>query len=261
MKCRFLCFADTHNGPRPPIPQIRATAWFHAGDFYTADDDLWQLQQGAGASSEIRCRAEAQAKMAEQWLQGIPVPAYAVRGNHDIDDPLGFFGTWQDVSGRLVKLSPGLFLAGVGWHGESGSDLPGEAELGPICKGLLRQIWRNVRASDRLIVLSHYFPAVPEAPSVGLRVSGLNCLTELIVEVHPTAFVYGHLHEDFGSQWLFRYEGGETLIVNPGPTGGILTVEARLGTAQFTAIAKQEERRDGSRVRQARHRRGDPQGV
>ena len=108
-----------------------------------------------------------------------------MRGNHDINNPWWFFERPQEISGRLEEIVPGLFVAGVGWHGHTCSDLPGEGGLRPICEGLRRLIMRRLTSSARLIIVSHY-PAVM-AGHVGLpgERHGSRCLGELLVETRP----------------------------------------------------------------------------
>lgn len=58
-----------------------------------------------------------------------------------------------------------------------------------------------------------------------------NCIRELVDEIKPLAIVQGHVHELFvfaeiGMPLVYNGPGFQSLVVSPGPKGGILTVEA-----------------------------------
>ena len=86
----------------------------HAGDVYDApsamDDDPFPTQ----------------------WAESLGVPVLAVRGNHDKKDPKHFFRMADDITGRLRKLLPGLWIAGIGFAPKLYFDLPGETDLEPV---------------------------------------------------------------------------------------------------------------------------------
>jgi Icc-related predicted phosphoesterase len=232
MKLNFLCCCDTHDVALPGIAAEGTSAWLHAGDVYSganaeALDTYGSTDPSLRQWAEDRCRAMA------NWLARCPLPVYAVGGNHDVDDPWGFFADGRDVTGRVVEVAPHLFLAGIGWHGMTASDLPGEGELQRVCKGVWRQAYRMLRKADRLLILTHYQIRAPELPCFPGSAYGFDCIRELVDEFHPLAVVQGHVHEAFGCQDRLAWEGGETLVVNPGPRGGILSVDVEGNLAEY----------------------------
>jgi Icc-related predicted phosphoesterase len=154
----------------------------------------------------------------EAWLARCPLPIYSVRGNHDIADPWNFFSRTKEITGHLVRLTAGLWLAGMGWNGKEFYDLPKNDDLVSVCDHLKIQLRRYYRSDDRLVILSHY-PANTEL------CEGYACIDELIAEFKPDVLFQGHMHEAFGKQTTLNWaEGLQTLVVNPGATGGILSL-------------------------------------
>lgn len=198
--------SDTHGGLLPRWPGKCLAAILHAGDVHHAPS----LIDDEGDPS------------LRQWVESAGSPVLAVRGNHDHRDPGRFFQAADDITGRLRQLAPGLWVAGVGLAPERYYDLPGESDMEPQCSDLLRQARRQVMPSDRLILLTHYPPKLPELPhgEVPAHWTYL-CLAQLVEQLRPVAIVQGHVHDWFGRQWR-RPDG--TLIVSPGPMGGLLTV-------------------------------------
>ena len=195
--------SDTHGRPLPTWDTDSITAILHAGDVYYAptviddDDD----------------------PMPRQRVTPLPVPVLAVRGNHDYRDPGGFFREADDISGRLRRLLPGLWVAGIGFAPSRYYDLPGESDLEMQCRGLSRQVRREVMPGEKLILLTHYPPKLAELPCDEVSENWTyRCVAELVDELQPVAVVQGHVHAWFGRQW--RRNG--MLIVSPGPRAGIL---------------------------------------
>lgn len=199
--------SDTHGGVLPRWDDRGLVAVLHGGDVYHAP--------------RLPAADDAQLRL---WSQSIGAPVLAVRGNHDHHDPSGFFRTARDLSGSIHQLAPGLWVAGIGWAAPLYFDLPGEHEIALQCGGLMRQIRREVGLHDRLLLLTHYPPRLPELPIESVPHEWCyDCVANLVEEVRPIAVVQGHIHEWFGRQW--RRDDG-TLLVSPGPTGGILSVSA-----------------------------------
>ena len=188
--------SDTHGGLLPRWSGLGIFAVLHAGDVYDApsamEDDPFPLQ-----------RAE---------LLGVPV--LAVRGNHDKKDPRHFFRVADDLTGRLRKLMPGLWVAGIGFAPKLYFDLPGESDLDSQCRDLIRMARREVMPGESLILLTHYPPKFPELPCDEVPKNWTyRCVADLVEELEPIAVVQGHVHQWFGRQW----RRDNMLIVSPGP--------------------------------------------
>lgn len=201
------CCSDTHGSLLPQWSDCAIAAVLHAGDFYDAptllDDD--------DEDPTVR-----------QWLAAAGIPINAVRGNHDHRDPLGFFSMARDLTGRLRRLAPGLWVAGIGFAHRLYFDLPSESDLQPQCDALARQAGRELTPEDKLILLTHYPPKLPELPCGDVPSSWtFTSIADLIDELQPVSVVQGHVHDWFAREW--RRESG-TLIVSPGPTGRILAI-------------------------------------
>ena len=217
MVCRIAVCSDSHS---KPLLDDSVAAMLHGGDVYDA------AAQGGDAMADASLR---------EWMGLLKTPAFAVRGNHDWEDPLRFFDACEDVSGRIVRLCPGLFLAGVGFAAPRYYDLPGESDLWPQCQQILRQARRLLGSSERIILLTHYPPkgvGLVGEESLG---SGwtFDCVRELVAELRTLVVVQGHVHEWFGMMGDICVDRHRLLCVNPGPIGGILEVSIEAGKVAF----------------------------
>jgi Icc-related predicted phosphoesterase len=188
--------SDTHGGLLPRWKGEAITAVLHAGDVYDApsvmEDDPFPPE-----------RAES-----------FGVRVLAVRGNHDKKDPKQFFRIADDITGRLRKLLPGLWIAGIGFAPKLYFDLPGESDLDSQCRDLIRMTRREVMPGDSLILLTHYPPKLPELPCDEVPKNWTyRCVADLVEECRPIVVVQGHVHQWFGRQW----RRDNMLIVSPGP--------------------------------------------
>jgi glutamate-ammonia-ligase adenylyltransferase len=221
----LLVCTDTHARMLlPDIDHPGALAWLHGGDFYLRKNEPRRKRP---MGPEALKGYSAKKTDLQQWLTRHAIPVYTVRGNHDISDPWGFFQSCRDISGHLEEIIPGLFVAGIGWSGQQFYDLPDEAKLASVCEGLTEQILNQLPADAALIVLSHY-PAVTEL------CPGFACINDLLARFKPTAIMQGHIHEAFEQQTILTWDDGtQTLVFNPGPWGGVLTIQPEAGTATF----------------------------
>ena len=199
----LACVSDSHNLPPPAVDESGILAWLHAGDVC----DRQQL------SPEMR-----------QWLLARVGRLHMVLGNHDCA-LAGEAVERMDLSGRLCKLTDGLFVAGIGWHSRLWYEIPGEAELRPICRVIQRQAARLVMPRDRLILVTHYPADIPglftPQPPPG---QAFACIRELIDALAPSVVVQGHNHGWSGQSAVYNHAGGECLILNPGPLGMLLSM-------------------------------------
>jgi len=200
--------SDTH-GDMPRWEGVALDAVLFAGDVYDA----------------YRHKEAEDCRYLRQWVEARGVPVLAVRGNHDGRDLGGFFQPAEDISGRLYRLGPELWVAGVGWAGKRYDELPGERDLEPQYWDLLRTARRQIRPGERVVLLTHYAPDLPELPDLPAGEARADwmyhCVADLVEKLHPIAIVQGHIHRWFGRQWR-RADG--SLIVSPGPVGGVLSI-------------------------------------
>ncbi len=218
---KLLLCSDTHE----TAPRVRKTAdalcWLHAGDFYlnkdmaSADDDTDdQYADTIGA---------LEGGEAYQWFKTCSLPIYTIRGNHDGHDAWGFFRTAHDISGGAVHIAPQLLLAGVGWHGRNYNDLPSESNFYHPCSMVAKAVRQQRKNGDLLVLISHYPayapPAHSDSPGPFAR------LRALVEEIQPSVIVQGHVHEWAGTYYEAPLGERRLLVVNPGPIGGILTVD------------------------------------
>ena len=221
----LLVCTDTHTRMRlPDIDSAQALAWLHGGDFYMRRGES-RGKRPVG-SEGIKGFGAKKAAM-EAWLTRTRVPVYAVRGNHDVRDPWGFFKACHDISGSVAQLTGSLYVAGIGWYADQFFQLPSEGDLDAVCEVLAEQLRGRRDAVHSLIVLSHYPAQTDLCP-------GYACINALLAEFKPLVLIQGHIHEAFGQQSLLAWaDGTQTLVVNPGPRGGVLTVQPEAGTAVF----------------------------
>ena len=216
----LLC-SDTHEAAPQAGATVDALCWLHAGDFYLNKDI-------ASADEEMNAQyadtiGALEGGVAYHWFRNGKLPIYAVRGNHDGHDAWGFFRTAQDVSGRAVRIAPGLLLAGIGWYGRHYNDLPTENDFERPCMAVANSIRRLRQADDMLILLSHY----PAYPPPGEKISShtFRRLRDLVAATQPAVFVQGHIHEWAGTCYEAPLGERRLLVVNPGPIGGVLTTD------------------------------------
>jgi Icc-related predicted phosphoesterase len=206
---RLLCISDTRGARWPVCSVDNVSATLFAGNFYN---------EGRPVSSDA-------------LPTGRVPPLYAVRGNHDVTDHAGFFKRAADVTGRVVQIAPRVFVGGIGWHGDSYSDLPLESDLEPVCKSVREQAKELLHDGDTLVLLSHY-PAIssltetfpPKEPRDGYL---FRCVRELADELNPRLIVQGHVREWFRSGIAWRRATGQDLLQNPGPDGMLCRIEGR----------------------------------
>ena len=224
MTIQLACCSDTHDGLPPAIDLAGIAAWLHAGDVYEGPDHA--LAADAPADDWLRREDFKKGEPLRQWTANQAVPVYAVRGNHDCADYWKIFDSWQDVGGRIVQVAERLFVTGIGWHGEKYFDTPDESDLEPGCEMILRQARRLVMPRDSLVLLTHYPALLPGIFPTSGGVDAFVCIRRLIEELAPIAVVQGHAHEWFGLSGYFARASGRTLVLNPGPRGAVLSVDA-----------------------------------
>ena len=224
MRYRLLCCADTHGRPPPSLSEEGAAAWLHAGDI---TDGPTAVEDGSDPFLDP-LRADV-----ARWFQGRVLPVFAVRGNHDAVDDFGAFRSASDVTGIVLPIGPGLFVAGVGWHGEYYFELPLEADLQAVADSVRRQALQKLRPHDRLVLLTHYPARIPGM----YHVSGdagvwYDSVRALIEDLRPQAVVYGHMHQWAWTSRQLSVGGREVLLLNPGREGAFLTVDVETATAE-----------------------------
>ncbi len=231
MPIDLLICSDTHE----TAPGIGATpqsvGWLHAGDFYWNRDVATADDQADADYADTMGQLEG--SDAYQWFRLAALPIYTVRGNHDGDDAWGFFRMANDVTGKVVRLAPQLLLAGVGWYGRHYTDLPSNGDFTQACMAVGHAARRLKTSEDCLILLSHY-PAYPP-PADRDSQEAFSPLRELAAEIGPTVIVQGHVHHWAGSQYEVSTGGRQVRVINPGPAGGVLSVDVAAKSAAFRA--------------------------
>jgi len=225
---QFFCCTDTH-GRLPAIPRIAGLALsgtFHAGDIYNGAE-LTPRDRHEPALNATGWTDPDVAEVAE-WIESAG-PVYVVRGNHDPADPHKFFRRSEDVTGRVVRISDSLLVAGVGWHGERHYELPGESDIDRVLDAVRHQLRRLVTTRDSLILVTHYPPRCAELFPVAVPESGWwhQCTRAFVEEFRPIAVVQGHVHELRGRTAML----GPSLIVHPGKLGLVLAIDSVQRTA------------------------------
>ena len=231
---KFICCSDTHNLVPPAIDETDVHAWLHAGDVF------------------LNCRYEERPKPVEDaakisaWADERKIPIYAVKGNHDCSMDTEFFDKINHASGRYIELSPGLGLFGLGWHGGAYYDLPTEYDMHKRCDEAKREWLLKSKSGDQYIVLTHYPPWVAALYPDARNPAGwmFQCIRELIDEIKPMVIIQGHVHELFGKQFVYSGPEFKSLIVAPGPKGGILSINLDESNATFEKWKKPKKEKE-----------------
>ena len=218
MTHHLLCCSDTHGRFPPMATAPPPLAFLYAGDYY----DRAQRSTGPKDSAPA------------EWLTSAAAPVYAVRGNHDQDDPHGFFARSIDAGGAIQQLAPSLFIAGLGWHGERYFELPREIDLERVCDRLRTMAAAKLGPADRLVLLTHYPAEMPAVFSFRPRRSGwwFACVRRLIDNLRPIAVVQGHIHQLEGHSAAYEVEGRSVLIAFPGPRGMKIAIDTEVPSAR-----------------------------
>ena len=209
----LACCSDTHGAVPPPLRGGSIAAWLHAGDVYDGSD------------------SERRAEELQAWLVEQKVPVLAVRGNHDVNDVAGFLPPANDITGAVKRVTEGLWVAGIGWHGSQYDEVPNQNEMDDLCVTLHQRIVQDVGINDRLIIVTHYPADVPDASNWPAAGEGYPAIGHLIAAVHPIAVIQGHVHEWFGVVRETFIDGYRCLVLHSGPTGMLLYVESETGRA------------------------------
>lgn len=221
MRNRLLCCSDTHGRVPPMINDVGYDAWLHAGDLCVGSEasDLYSEEDPSldPILSEVA-----------NWYRTRHAPVYFVEGNHDVVDLYHAAESAVNLTGKILKIAEGLFVAGIGWHGQRHYELPFEADLQRCCDDVLRS-GRRLAAADRIVLLMHYPPRVRGTNQVPSDCDGggvwFDCVRSVAEELNVVAIVQGHMHKWFGQVHRVKMGAREVLIVNPGPTGCILEID------------------------------------
>lgn len=211
---KLACFSDTH-GKGAVVPPCDAI--LHAGDAYN------YLRKGHFGGDSNDFEAMGMFRYSGRL--------FAVRGNHDVSDPVDFFGKTHDVSRASAEIGDGIYVIGVGWAGNNFFDLPGEDDLARVCARALEVSAQIIPEGAPCVVLSHYPAFMPYKLGDGFIQAPLNqgwmfdCVMKVIEAVRPVLVVQGHMHELFGTTHKIALEGGEPLVVFPGPAGMLVEID------------------------------------
>ena len=161
--------------------------------------------------------------------------AMVVRGNHDTVDNLKGTRFRESFRSREVvveKAGEDLYVVGMGWSGEEYFYLPTEDDLLEEMNKSIRMAVSTVPNGAYTVLLSHY---PPKALSKDIAYAGwfYRAVDVAMMSFAPIALVCGHAHSLFGETKEFEGQGFKTLMVNPGPHGGILTIDTDVPSARF----------------------------
>jgi len=214
MAFKLLSCSDTHLALPPKLDETDATAWLHAGDVY---DRCHSTKGQKGVKPQ---------KLLE-WFDERKLPVYAVKGNHDCSFDMPFFDKCQNATGRCYEAAPGLLIIGIGWSGGAYYDLPTNREIKEVIEQTRREYTLKSKTGDKVVILTHYPPWAEGMYDYGGDIEGwmYESIMELSNEVKAVAVIQGHVHDLFGTQQVRAGEDFETLIVSPGPCGGVLTID------------------------------------
>lgn len=214
MKIRIGCCSDTHGKPLPAFES--ADLIVHAGDLYDFD----KLPNDAHAVKIV------------EYIRDNRV--VFVRGNHDVTDPLKLMKA--DLSARVAKIAPGLWLAGIGM-GCAGDDavmLPDEGHLVPLCRKVIDQAVAQFSEGDHCIVVTHYPAKVAEAAphyrGQSTRGFFFDCVRVLCDAMQPITVIQGHTHSMNGK--VLQSNGLQ--YAWPGPRGMMLEVDTESWDVSLT---------------------------
>jgi Icc-related predicted phosphoesterase len=198
---KFFFCSDTHG--KPPS-WSDADIILHGGDFYD------QITRGSwpmfDESNDIKGMEKYRDRLVESGKK-----FYAVRGNHDVADPAKFFRE-ADVTGKVVRISDGLFLVGLGWSGENFFEIPNPPLLSYYCAQLLEECSKVMKDGDQSVLISHYVASgyVEQQPGWVF-----DCVQAVAGALRPIIVLQGHCHRMFGERW--EHDGVQFAV--PGPRG------------------------------------------
>lgn len=205
---RIFALSDTHLGAWPSIPS-NIDLILHAGDFYDGPQMTALSDDPDDANAMLFPDAVRASRQSDP-------PIFAVRGNHDYFDPLGFFFT-RDVTGSVAVWENRLIIVGVGLAYPRHFELPTESDLRVVCAQAASSAERLVRRLGNLpmILLTHYpgrsmFESEQSEPGWTF-----DCVDELRNHLKPELVVVGHLHTKFGEYSKY--------CIIPGPEGAIIS--------------------------------------
>jgi len=203
---RFLCVSDTHGVTPDGLPEGRFDAILHAGDV----DNTRTLR-----------RME---RMARRRM----FPLLYVRGNHDAG--LADSEATIDLSGRAVRVADRLVVAGIGCA-LPGELLPTEEDIAGACAVTMASVRTIAQTGDRLILLSHYPPALSGSNAYSSRSGEVfsNSVGSVVRELMPLAVIHGHIHALQLHQEAWR----GTLVACAGPDWGLLVIDVERGLATY----------------------------
>ncbi|MCC5829743.1 MAG: metallophosphoesterase [Phycisphaeraceae bacterium] len=229
MVYRLLCCSDSHGDPPPHADEREVVVWLHGGDLVDGS------RVGRAGTTW-----QAAARVWNEWAAARTVPVLLTPGNHDTPAFRQHLLRLRDISGGVHRIAANLLIAGIGWSGERFYELPLEADLDAVCDQVRRHIRRERRADDHVALLTHYPPHAndpwPAAPSALPNRGTFRCVTALVAEIAPVAVVQGHVHDWFGMHRRCEFGGHRSLVINPGPRGCKLLVDAATGQASVEAL-------------------------
>jgi Icc-related predicted phosphoesterase len=126
-------------------------------------------------------------------------------------------------------------LFGIGWSGGMYYDLPTEYDIEKVIESARRELILKSKTGDVFIILTHYPPWIPLFYPHSNNPAGwmFSCIQKLMDEIKPMVVLQGHVHELAGNQFIYNGADFKTLVVSPGPDGGILSIDKESMNASF----------------------------
>lgn len=203
--------------------------WIGIGDIHEDVSMLARIPGLSGARGVIvsgdltTAGGVARARRVLEALRACNPVVYAQIGNMDTAEVTGYLeGEGVNIHRRALRLAeagespdgrlPEIGMMGLGYSSPTPFKTPSEAP-DAVLGAWLDETWREAKAFERLLLVSHDPPFGTEADMIGKGAHvGSEAVRNFVEKVQPDVCLTGHIHE---SRVCTRL--GRTVLVNPGP--------------------------------------------